>query len=380
MDWKLSDIVELLRKASELGVHRHIEQIPEMFIHPHRFWNAYDSLSKVDKCVQFVVYGLLSSVFIWLTSYRSPSSYELLKILTMEVATIFPYVIIDYLAYVAIKCSWKGICRFFVLCCYMKFVCLIPQLIVLKAYYETETPLLMAIAVIIPLIVELMIIIYPAYIWQIGSRDPIKAVLLTILFLNIYDCLFIFTGWPRPYNPNYEDKITQERFELGKSIKNAYDIPMYVLTYERSKDFYYLYSSPLDTVASRKFLNVDQFIGNIKEDMDSLKEIVKRCHFQTNKIFFNKVYMLKKDILYVHETKMYNSSPVVKQTSFMRDSVVFERVYVREFNEEISMRNESLMEYEYKARKQYETAFSYSYIAALWHPCLFLSTAYHKEK
>lgn len=237
----------------------------------------------------------------------------------------------------------------------------------------------MGVAAFISVVAELIILIYPAYICQNSKKNIFLAILISVLFLNIYDSFYIITGFSRSTNSNFENVIARERYELGKSIKNAYDIPSFAVCSERNKDVWYLYSNPTDSVASLKFNDKARFFKDLTEDIDSLKSLSGRCRFKTNRNFFNEMYQLKKGILYVHETSLYENSPVCKQTDVMMDSVIVDRIYYREFNREIEEENARLMKQEIKEVEQFEMACSTFYIGALWHPVLFVKQLYDNK-
>lgn len=380
MDWDILTKLESFgEKVKEWDLPGHIFKIKDMLLHPRQFWQEYEKMPIQGKLIQFATYAALFALTIWLVADYSLSIADLAKIITMEVAALFVFVAILYIANSTIKKDWGGLRFFIVFCCYVKFICLIPQLIALKAYYQSETPLLMGIAAFLSVAAELIILLYPAYIRQHSKKNIFLAILLSVLFLNVYDSFYIITGFSRSSNSNFENVIARERFELGKSIKNAYDIPSFAVTSERNKDVWYLYSNPTDSVASLKFDDKARFFKDLTEDIDSLKSLSGRCRFKTNRNFFNKMYQLKKEILYVHETRMYENSPVCKQKDVMMDSVIVDRLYYREFNREIEEENVRLMKQVFKEAEQFELAFSTVYIGALWHPVLFVKQLYDKE-
>lgn len=364
---------------SEWGFLQHLNKIYDLLVKPRRFWQEYERMSLDAKLIQFATYASLFALFIWLMSYSRPTWGELLKVLVIEISTILPYILIAYLANSIVKKDWSRFMFFWVYCCYIKFIYLIPELVFLRTYYETETPLMMAIASFIPLIVELLNFILPALVYQISRKNIFIVVFLSIVFLNIYDSIFIFTGWSMPWNSNYENKIAKERHELGKSVKNAYDIPTYVCSHNSGKNVFYLYSNPVDSVSSVKFESPYEYIKMIKEDMDSLKAIEGRCLFETNKEFFNKLYDIKSEVLYVHETKSYMRSPIIKESVVKYDSVVVDIITYQEFSSNILYENNKLLEQEIKWAEQYSEAFFANYLGYLWHPCLFLNNLYKKE-
>jgi hypothetical protein len=275
------------------------------------------------------------------------------------------------MANMIVKKDWHNLGFFVVFCCYTKYICIIPQLLAFRAYYEFETPVFLGIAALIAVLGELMVLFYPAYIWQKTKRNILFAFFLSVLFLNIYDGFYIITGLPRSKSSNYDNIILKERFELGKAIKNAYDIPYFVVSSDHSKDVWYLYSSPTDTVASLKYTDTDKFISVLSQDIDSLKAVSNKCRFKTNKEFFNEMYLLKRRILYSHETKQYMNSPIYKETDVMKDSIIVDRIYYRLFDKDATELNTKLLKQELKEEEQYSMAFYVRYLGALWHPFLF---------
>ena len=367
----LKKLEEFWNKAKEWGIFKHIQKLPDMLCHPRHFWQEYQLMSVRDKVIQFLTYGALFAVFICLASSESLSIVEIARIITLETVSIIAYVIIISLANILVKRDWHDLWLFVVFCCYTKYICVIPQLLALRAYYEFETPVFMGIAALIAVLTELMIVIYPAYIWQNTKRKILYAIFLSVLFLNLYDGFFIISGLPRSKSSNYDNIIMKERFELGKSIRNAYDIPSYVVSSDHSKDEWYLYSNPVDTVASLKFADTEQFIAVLSQDIDSLKAISSRCRFKTNREFFNEMYMLKRGILYIHETKQYKNSPIYKETDVMMDSIIIDRIYYRLFDKDVTDLNAKLLKQELKEDEQFSMAFYVRYLGALWHPFLF---------
>jgi len=380
MDWDILDKLESFgQKVKVWDVPGHIWRIKDMLLHPRQFWQEYEIMPIKDKLVQFVTYAALFALAIWVAADDSLSIADLVKIMVMEVATLFVFVAILYIANSSVKKDWKGFLFYVVFCCYVKFICIIPQVISLKAYYQSGAPLLIGVAALISITTELIILIYPAYICQYSKKNVILAILISVLLLNIYDSFYIITGFSRPSNSNFENVVARERYELGKSIKNAYDIPSFAISSERNKDIWYLYSNPTDSVASLKFNDKARFLKDLTEDIDSLKSLSDRCRFKTNRDFFNEMYQLKKGILYVHETRSYENSPVCKQVDVMKDSVIVDRIYYRVFNREIEEANARLMRQDIKESEQFEMAFSTFYIGALWHPVLFVKQLYDNK-
>ena len=91
----------------------------------------------------------------------------------------------------------------------------------------------------------------------------------------------------------------------------------------------------------------------------------------TNKDFFNKMYMLKRNIMYIHQTKQYRNSPLLKVTDVMRDSIIVDRIYYRQFDKDVTEWNDELLKQELREQEQFSMAFYVQYLGALWHPFLF---------
>lgn len=85
------------------------------------------------------------------------------------------------------------------------------------------------------------------------------------------------------------------------------------------------------------------------------------------------MYSLKKGIKYVHDTKSYKYSPILKQKDVMLDSIVVDRLYYREFNKELKEINDKLLIQEVKEAEQFAMAYSINNFGALWHPVLFIN-------
>ena len=360
-------------KIKELGVWEHICKIKNMLFHPRLFWREYDQLPLNDKLIQFLTYAALFALTIWSVT-DNMSEIDIIKKIPLEVFGLFVYMIIIALANMIVCKEWKNIWFFVVFCCYTKFICLIPQLLAIKAYIETETPIWMGLAVFILLLSELMVLLYPVYVRQSTRKNMVLAVLLTIVLLNAYDSFYIITDIPRASNDNYINVIARERYELGKSIKNAYEIPTYVVSRDYISDEF-LYSNPTDSVASLKYDDREIYFAELSEDMDSLKAVSARSQFRTNKSFFDDMYELKRNIKYVYDTKMYEKNPVIDQKDISLDSINSYRIYYREYNKDVEEANNKLLERDIKEAEQFNKIISIYYIGALWHPVSFIWNA-----
>ena len=180
----LGKIDKLWDKAEGLGIINHVVKIWDFIFHPRKFWQDYCDLTRKEKNAQFVTYGILYALVIWLTSFNNPTYVELAKLIPIQATLAVYYVIIVFLANVIVGRK-KG-CFVFavVLCCYVKFIFSIFQLLALKAYYDTEYPLALAIAVLIPLLAELLCLGYAAVVWQRGRKKIIGAFVLSLVMMK----------------------------------------------------------------------------------------------------------------------------------------------------------------------------------------------------
>ena len=90
----LNKLEDFWKKVKEWGVLRQLGKIPDMLCHPRHFWQDYKSMSIKDKIVQFTTYAALFALVIWLVTYETLSLGELAKIVAMEIAALFVYVVI----------------------------------------------------------------------------------------------------------------------------------------------------------------------------------------------------------------------------------------------------------------------------------------------
>ena len=202
--------------------------------------------------------------------------------------------------------------------------------------------------------------------------------MLTLLFLNIFDGIFAFSGFRAPHNENYDDILIEERFDLGQSLKSGYDIPSHVCTWESSGKTWYLYSNPLDSIASKKNQDDNKYFKDLKEDIDSLNGIINRCRYNSNKDFFRSLILLKKEILYVHEKQTYKTNPIIKVEEIYSDSILIDRILFRDYSNTIVLKNYELLEFEIDSKKQYEKATKTLNLFYILHPVLIIYESYFK--
>ena len=180
----LDKIDKLWESAERMGFIGHFLSVWAFLFHPRSFWAKYKNLTPKDKCYQFIAFAAVYAATIWLTSYDSPSVGELIKRIVVLIVMLSYYIGVVFLANFIVNRKVKLFRFAAVNSCYTSFLYGIPQLFAIKIYYEKEIPLFLALAVILPFIVELIIIVSSAYVWQRGRWKVLKAVVLSIVFLN----------------------------------------------------------------------------------------------------------------------------------------------------------------------------------------------------
>lgn len=368
MDSLLEKIGKILDQIEHLGIDKHILRIWDFVFHPRKFWNEYKILEKKEKVIQFITYGGLYGFVIWLTSFGDPSYVEVAKQVTIQATLVVYYVIAVSLGNVII--SWKkgGLGFIVILCCYVKFLFSIPQLLALKAYYNTEYPLALAIAVIVPVICELLCLGYAAMVWQRGRNKVLGAFLLSIVTMNITDFAITLTGWEKKYNEFSDNLIVEERKDLLKSLNGVYDIPVYVCYGDSDKVNEYIVRDYYDQMGEAVIVEASEYKARIKEDLDSLREMISRCKFKTNKEFFDDLYKQKSYILNTNKaSRMKNPTVMTGGRVWDSDTILVNGKSLRKYEKLMMEGNFSLMSLAADVMHKHQEAYAYSKIAYVWH-------------
>ncbi len=77
-------------------------------------------MTRKEKNVQFVTYGILYAIMIWLTSFGNPTYVELAKLVPIQATLVVYYVIVVFLVNVIVSRKKGGFGFAVVLCCYIK--------------------------------------------------------------------------------------------------------------------------------------------------------------------------------------------------------------------------------------------------------------------
>lgn len=368
----LGKIDKLWEQAEGLGIINHLVKIWDFIFHPRKFWKEYSDLTRKEKNVQFVTYGILYAIAIWLTSFSNPTYVELAKLVPIQATLVVSYVIVVFLGNVIVSRKKGGFGFAVVLCCYVKFIFSIPQLLALKAYYDTEYPLALAIAVLIPSLVELLCLGYAAVVWQRGKKKIIGAFALSFVMMNFGDFVISLTGWERVYNEFSDNLIVEERKDLLKSLNGVYDMPLFVCYGDSGVADGYVVMDYYEPMSEAVEVEADVYNAQVKEDMDSLRVMARNCRFKTNKEYFNELYTQKKHILNTNEAAKK------KEMSFMTGGRIwdFETMELRgktyrKYEEMMKEGNFSLIRHDASIMQKHNEAYSYGKISYIWHPYLY---------
>ena len=378
----LSRFDKLWEQAESLGIIRHVVRIWVFFFHPRKFWQEYETLTRKEKIVQFVTYATLYALVIWLTSFSNPTYVELAKLVPLQVTLVVYYVIIVFLGNVIVSRNKGGFGLAVVLCCYVKFLFSIPQLLALKAYYDTEYPLALVIAVMFPLLAELMCLGYAVFVWQRGRKKTIIAVAVSFVMMNLLDFAISLTGWEKLYNEFSDNLIVKEREDLLKSLHGVYDIPLYVCYGDSGIADSYVVRDYYEPMGEAVIIEKDVYDARVKEDMDTLRVLARSCMFRTNKDYFDELYTQKKHILNTNEAGKMKDMPIMTGgRSWDYETMELRGKAYRKYEKFLSEGNFSLINHAADVMQKHREAYSYSRISYIWHPYLYYynNNKYRKE-
>lgn len=375
MDIKIIESIEhIWTKAKETGFFDNISKIYDLLFHPRKFWADYNTLSFSEKWFQFICYATVFALFVW-WSHVDLSVPEIGKIVIGELVSLVVLFIIIYFANVLVDHSLKEkIINVIVYCCYVKLIAAIPVIISIKLSHVTESYFYLALGFIFGFIIDLYLYFISAFVFQKGRKKVILAFLLTLVMVNIFDGLYIASGFRGSNHGDYDDFLFLERKEYKRSLKiDVYSIPFYVCNYESKDSVWYLYTSPFDSIARRIYIDDNKYMNDLQADKDSIDGIIKICKFDSNKDYFKTLSNLYKVILHTHEQKTYEYNPIVNSRYINNDTIIY-----RLFNTEANTLFRELALYEIDLKKQYETAIKTGYLSYAFHPFLFIQMWFKK--
>ena len=351
----------------DLKISNHIKEISNFCFHPSVFWLHYDSLSNKDRVVQLLTYSSLF-VIIFLLSNANPSFGEGVHILLMELLGIFPFILCVVLSVIVAHLSFpeKAIISKSILLCIYSYCLFIPfQILFLSLFHNCENYLFYAIACLVSIIAEFFVITISLRIFVNSTKRKIVYICSVLCLFTILDFSMDKLGFVSK-SINFTDVITQERFDLGKSIKNPYTIPTHVISH-RNEVIFYLYCSPVDSVATHKY-SEELFFAELKTDIDSLLRIIPRTKYKTNREIFNSTYILKKQINYIHDNKLYIANPLIKRDTIWHDNNTITSLEIREFSPNCSRMNNDILNLDIKYSTTFDNVQKIGYLRCLYRP------------
>ena len=108
--------------------------------------------------------------------------------------------------------------------------------------------------------------------------------------------------------------------------------------------------------------------ARIKEDLDSLREMISRCKFKTNKEFFDDLYKQKSYILNTNKaSRMKNPTVMTGGRVWDSDTILVNGKSLRKYEKLMMEGNFSLMSLAADVMHKHQEAYAYSKIAYVWH-------------
>ena len=228
---------------------------------------------------------------------------------------------------------------------------------------------------VIYVLLDLYLWFAPAFVFITDWKKRIITIITIFIALNIAEVvIYPMRRNDKPFTHNH---IGEERYELGKTIKNAYIIPYYIVTNKNNTDSFYLYSGPTDSIAWS--VDTKQYFEDIEKDMDWLKTISEQCEYDENKIFFSRLFEIRRGIAYCHQNHQY-SNKIIKETVVADTAgVELDKYIYRLFNEDIRELNNELLEIDIRDAEAYELSL-YPLNVSMWiRPALMLAIKYDNQ-
>lgn len=350
MDW-LSDIKKICSIVEEWNLAQHFIALKDFYIHPKRFWKRYNRLSRKDKIYQFITYFAIFAIIA-----LGCNGYAINDIFTL-VAPIaqFAFITIVLIGGYCLLYHKEGICISAILTYSSYYLFLIVPIgtIFAAAYYATGSYHILFLLTITDVIMQLYLWIMPSIIFLSTKKERIIAIISIFIVLNVAEVVM----YPFHNNisaSNYPNYINNERYELGKSLRNAYTVPHYVVTNKRNTEHFYLFAGPTDSLTHST--DTTQYFEQLAADMDYLRTVSDKCRYEENKIFFSQLFDIRRCILHCHQHHQY-SNEIAKETVVVNaDKQEIDRYFYQLFNADVLNLNNKLYEIEIKDAQAYELA------------------------
>ena len=368
MGW-ISNIKEFFIIIEEWNLAQYFIVLKDFYFYPKRFWNKYNRLSSKNKTYQFLTYFAIFVIVI--LGFKGYTIANLFKLLT-QVVSLTLITTVLFVGFYLSKTDTKGIKNIVIYSCYYLFLLFPLELIFWTAYEITGDYHILFIHNIVYVLLDLFLWFAPVFIFITDWKKRIITILTIFITLNTAEVvIYPMRSNDSSFTHNY---IGEERYELGKTIKNAYIIPYCVVTNKNNTDLFYLYSGPTDSIAWK--VDTKQYFEDLEKDMDLLKTISKQCEYDENKIFFSRLFEIRRGIAYCHQNQQY-SNKITKET-IVADSEgrELDRYIYRLFNEDIMALNNELLETDIRDAEAYELSL-YPLNVSMWiRPALILAIKY----
>lgn len=370
MEW-LSHIKEFLSIVKEWNLMQHFIALKDFYFHPKRFWNKYNRLSSKNKTSQFLTYFAIFACI--MLGFNGCTIVNLFKLLTLIVFLSLITVVL-FIGFYLSETNKKGVKNIVIYSCYYLFLIFPIILIFWTAYEITGDYHILFIHNIVYALFDLFLWFAPVFIFVTDWKKRIFTIISILIILNMAEVAI----YPmRSNDKSLNNYILEERYELGKSIKNAYIVPYCVVTNKNNTDLFYLYSGPTDSIAWR--IDTKQYFEDLEKDMDYLKTMSEKCKYDENQIFFSRLFEIRRDVAYCHLNRKY-SNKITKETVIAdTEGRELDRYTYRLFNEDILESNNKLLETDLRDAEAYKLAL-YPLQISMWiRPALMLAIKYDNK-
>lgn len=373
MDW-LSDIKKICSIVEEWNLAQHFIALKDFYIHPKRFWKRYNRLSRKDKIYQFITYfAIFAIIALGCNGYAINDIFKLVAPIAQ-----FAFVTIVLIGGYCLLYHKEGICISAILTYSSYYLFLIVPIgtIFAAAYYATGSYHILFLLTITDVIMQLYLWIMPSIIFLSTKKERIIAIISIFIVLNVAEVVM----YPFHNNisaSNYPNYINNERYELGKSLRNAYTVPHYVVTNKRNTEHFYLFAGPTDSLTHST--DTTQYFEQLAADMDYLRTVSDKCRYEENKIFFSRLFEIRRGIVYCHQSHHYSN--IITKEDIVTDTtgVELDRYTYRLFNEDIIELNNELLEIDNRDAEAYELSLSPLKLTMWIRPALMLAIKYNNK-
>ena len=374
MEW-ISYITKFFAIITEWNLTQHFIALKDFYIHPKRFWKKYNRLSRKDKICQFITYFVIFAIVaLGCNGYGVNDIFKLVSPITQ-----FAFIVIVLIGGYCLLYRNKAITISTILAYSGHYLFLIWPIIMIiaAAYRATGSYHILLLQTIMSVIMQLYLWVAPSIIFLPIRKERIFAIISIFIVLNIAE-VTMYPFHKNTIGTNYPDFVSRERYELGKTIKNAYIIPYCVVTNKNNTDSFYLYSGPTDSIAWS--VDTKQFFDDLEEDMDLLKTMSDKCEYEENKTFFSQLFEIRRGIVYCHQNRQYSDKITNETVIVDADGRELDRYTYRLFNEDIMEMNNQLLEKDVRSAEAYELALFPLNINMLMRPALMLAIQYDNKK